>query len=126
MGCCGSKDGGSAKRAKLSDIPEKPEIEGVASVTEVCGALWGIKEKWGGIRNPMSAAVKGLQDAAEWEGGDLAGIAKGLIAAICSDSKLQPADLKGIISVTTESPFLKFDAEKSAIVKKYMGVIEAL
>ena len=83
MGCCGSKDGGSSSKVSLGDCPDKPEVDGMGSVNDCCSALWGVKDKWSGIRQPMGDAVDGLGEAADWKGGDVPGIARGLIACVC-------------------------------------------
>jgi len=34
------------RKYTLNDIPPLPKIEGVASVSECCSELWGLKEEW--------------------------------------------------------------------------------
>ena len=104
MGCCGSKDGGSAKEVSLGDIADRPDVENMKSITECCGALWDIKDKWAAIRNSNIWEVDDLKSILKefdlsrhdvcnlppdydnfpkWDGGAVPCIAKGLIAFIC-------------------------------------------
>ena len=111
MGCCGSQDGVSLKRVSRGDIADRPDVENMASITECCGALWDVKDKWAAIRTPITDSVDALGAAAEWDGGDVPGIAKGLIACICQDMKPGKEDFEGIVDITTEAPFIKFQPD---------------
>ena len=57
MGCCEAKQVEiRVKKMTLDDIDDKPYVDGVPAINQVCDFLWDLKDRWTIVRKPLQDA----------------------------------------------------------------------
>ena len=128
MGSGTSKGG---EESNFDDIGDKPNTDGSPSMTELMDALWEMKDRWTGFREPLVEAKRTFQEAAGCDK-PISHCVRGLILCIVNDLIAQgkAGDIKQlskIIKIIDRPPFLEFNLGLigKSYLEKYAPLVEA-